>query len=175
MERKYDIVLRPITLDDAELVVKWRNSDAVKPYFIYQEDLTIEGERQWINTKVKSGEVVQFIIVENESQSPIGTVYLRDIDNKFHKAEYGIFLGEESVKGKGYGTQAAELMIQYAFGTMKLHRLYLRVFADNLRAISNYQKAGFSQEGLLRDDVYLNGNYRNIIWMSVLNENERKV
>lgn len=172
MEQEYDVVLRPINLDDAEMVVKWRNSEAVKPFFIYQEELTVEGQRKWIETKVKSGEVVQFIIIEKKTQSPIGSIYLRDIDYKFHKAEYGIFLGEETAKGKGYGTQAAKLMIGYAFDTMKLHRLYLRVFADNTRAISSYRKAGFSQEGLLRDDVYLNGKYRDIVWMSILNENE---
>lgn len=170
MEQKYDITLRPIVLEDAELIVKWRNSDAVKPYFIYQDNFTVCGQKQWIETKVKTGEVVQFIILETESKKPIGTVYLRDVDNVFHKAEYGIFIGEENAKGKGYGTQAAQLMIKYAFETMKLHRLYLRVFADNMRAIFSYQKAGFSQEGLLRDDVYVNGQYRDIVWMSIINE-----
>lgn len=166
----YDIFLRPMTLEDTDNIVSWRNSENVKKYFIYQNEFTKEGHLRWIDTKVKTGEVVQFIIVEKESNKPIGSVYLRDIDYEFHKAEYGIFIGEDCKKGKGYGTQAARLMIKYAFAELHLHRIYLRVYSDNERAINSYKKAGFMVEGLLKDDVLVRGKYRDIIWMGIINE-----
>ncbi len=172
MERNnYDIYLRPITLEDTDNIVRWRNSKEVKNFFIYQSDITKEEHLSWMETKVKTGKVIQFIIIEKETEQAIGSVFLRDVDREFHKAEYGIFIGEESAKGKGYGTQAAKLIIKYAFESEKLHRLYLRVFADNKRAIASYENAGFVQEGYLHDDVYVKNEYRDIIWMAVINPN----
>lgn len=163
------IYLREMNIDDTDDIVRWRNSDSVRKYFIYQGDFTTESHLNWIEQKIKTRQVVQFIIVENESEKSIGSVYLRDIDRNFSKAEYGIFIGDDNAKGKGYGTQATKLMLQYAFEVEKLHRIYLRVYADNTRAISSYVKAGFSQEGVLVDDVYVNGEYRDIVWMAAIN------
>lgn len=71
---------------------------------------------------------------------PVGSVYIRDIDTTHHKGEYGIFIGEAEARGKGIGTRAAKLMTAYAFRELSLHRLFLRVFADNVRAIRSYEK-----------------------------------
>ena len=60
-------------------------------------------------------------------------------------------------------------MIQYAFEKLGLHRLFLRAYADNGRAIRSYEKAGFTREAYLRDDVCVNGVYRDIVWMAAVN------
>ena len=113
--------------------------------------------------------MVQMIICETGSDRPVGSVYVRDVDRTHHKAEYGIFIGEADARGKGYGTAAAKLMIRYCFEEMNLHRLFLRVYAENQQAIKSYEKAGFEREALLRDDVCINGNYRDIVLMGILN------
>ena len=64
---------------------------------------------------------------------------------------------------------AARLMIRYAFREMGLHRLFLRVFADNARAIRSYEKAGFEREAYLREDVCIEGQYRDMVLMGILN------
>lgn len=165
------IYLRPITVEDTDNILRWRNSDGVKKYFIYQDDITREEHLSWLEKQVKSGKAIQFIIVEKETERPVGSVYLRDVDRVHNKAEYGIFIGEEDAKGKGYGTVAAKRMISYAFEKEKIHRIYLRVYEDNLRAVSSYEKAGFRREGQLIDDVYVNGKYHNIVWMAIVNSN----
>lgn len=165
------IYLRPINLEDTENVVRWRNSEHVRKYFIYQADFTVESHVRWMKEKVETGEVAQFIIVESDSQRDIGSVFLRDIDWVHNKAEYGIFIGEESAKGKGYGTLAAKKILEYAFDNLKLHRIYLRVLADNQRAIVSYKKAGFVQEGVLKDDVLIRGEYKDVVWMAIINPN----
>jgi len=96
-------------------------------------------------------------------------VYLRDIDRDHKKAEYGIFIGEREAMGRGYGSQAAELMIRYSFEKLGLHKLMLRVLAGNDRARKSYERAGFVQEAYLRDEVYLAGRYRDVILMAVIN------
>lgn len=167
------IYLRPMTEEDTDMVVRWRNEDFVRRNFIYQKPFTREGHLHWIETMVKTGKVVQFLIFTKEDV-PVGSVYLRDIDMDFRKAEYGIFIGEETALSKGYGTEAAELMILYAFQELKLHKLTLRVLADNERARKSYEKAGFIQEAYLKDEVYLEGGYRDVILMALLNPENRE-
>lgn len=163
------IYLRPMTWDDTDLIVRWRNSDAVRLNFIYQEPFTREGHENWIRNMVETGKVVQMIICETKDDTPLGSVYIRDLDRQHNKAEYGIFIGEESARGRGVGTAAARLMLEYCFQEEKLHRVFLRAFASNARAIRSYEKAGFVREGLLRDDVCIEGEYRDIVWMAAVN------
>lgn len=163
------IYLRPMTYDDTDLIVAWRNSDAVRKNFIYQALFTRESHENWIRTMVETGKVVQMIICDSASDKPLGSVYIRDIDRHHNKAEYGIFIGEQDARGRGVGTAAAKLMLRYCFEEEKLHRVYLRAFAENVQAIRSYEKAGFWREGLLCDDVCIDGEYRDIVWMAALN------
>lgn len=173
------IYLRKMEYSDTENIVKWRNSDFVREHFIYQALFTKESHENWIRTMVETGKVDQLIIclqpeAEGEEEIPVGSVYIRDIDHIHNKAEYGIFIGEESARGRGVGSMAASLMIEYCFKQLKLHRLFLRVFADNKQAIRSYEKAGFVQEAYLKDDVRIQGQYRDIVLMGILNpEDER--
>ncbi len=162
-----DIYLKSMTMEDAHYIIEWRNRPDIKKYFIYQGEFTVQGQKEWIDRYVKKGLVKQFMIVKSEDQDVIGSVYLRDIDYNFKKAEFGIFFGKEY--GKGYGTKAARMMLKYAFEELGLHRVYLRVFADNTRALASYKKVGFEKEGILRDDVYLNNEYKDVVWMSIIN------
>ncbi|MGO5542853.1 GNAT family N-acetyltransferase [Blautia sp. HCP3S3_H10_1] len=169
-----EIYLRPIEYGDIDLIVKWRNSEDVKKYFIFQGSLTKKSQEEWIDTKVKTKEVYQFIIVIKKLEKPIGSVYLRDVDINHGKAEFGIFIGERSYWGNGYGTIATKKILDFAFRELKLHRIYLRVYSDNQRAINSYKKVGFKVEGLLKEDVYVREKYRDITWMGMLRSNWTK-
>ena len=167
------IYLRPMREEDTDLIVKWRNEEFVRQNFIYRKTFTREGHLNWIETMVKTGKVVQFIICIKD-EAPIGSVYLRDIDMTHRKAEYGIFIGEAFALSKGYGTEAAKLMKQYAFETLGLHKLMLRVLAGNERAKKSYEKAGFVQEAYLKDEVLLEEGYRDEIWMACFNPEDEE-
>lgn len=162
------IYLRRMTGEDTGHIVAWRNSEAVRRNFIYQAAFTREGHENWIRTMVETGKVVQMMICEISTDQPVGSVYIRDIDRQHNKAEYGIFIGEAAARGRGIGTAAAKLMLRYCFEEEGLHRIYLRAFAENRQAIRSYEKAGFLKEGLLREDVRIDGMYRDIIWMAAI-------
>lgn len=164
------IYLRPMTIEDTDLIIKWRNADAVRRNFIYQKLFTRESHEQWIRTMVETGKVVQMIICLKEGDIPVGSVYIRDIDHTHHKGEYGIFIGEEAARGCGIGTEAAKQMIQYAFSELRLHKLFLRAFADNPQAIRSYEKAGFIQEAYLKDEVCIDGQYRDMVFMAIIKD-----
>ena len=161
------IMLRPMEESDTADIIRWRNTDFVRKNFIYQKPFTVESHHHWVETMVKTGKVVQFMICPcNRASKAVGSVYLRDIDPVHHKAEYGIFIGEESALSKGYGTEAAQLMVKYAFHELHLHKVMLRVLADNVRAQKSYEKAGFQKEAYLKDEVFLNGKYCDVILMA---------
>lgn len=168
-DEKAGIYLRLMTYDDTDRIVAWRNSDAVRKNFIYQALFTRQSHENWIRTHVETGDVVQMIICELADDKPLGSVYIRDIDRQHNKAEYGIFIGEASARGRGLGTAAAKLMLRYCFEEEQLHRVYLRALSDNGQAIGSYEKAGFHREGLLKDDVCIDGTYRDIVWMAAVN------
>ena len=129
----------------------------------------MEGHTNWLENVVKTGRAAQFIIYEKDENVPVGSVFLRDIDYQNKKAEYGIFIGEDTARGKGMGTEAAKSIVQYGFTELKLHKIFLRVLADNKGAIKSYENAGFVQEAYLKDEVLLNGEYRDIVLMAVIN------
>ncbi|MFI3236942.1 MAG: GNAT family protein [Lachnospiraceae bacterium] len=166
------IYLRPMEESDTDHIVAWRNSEKVKRYFIYQEDFTTQGHLYWLHEIVQKGKACQMMICDQQTDEALGSVFIRDIDHTHHKGEYGIFIGSEAVRGRGIGTQAAKLMIAYAFEELGLHRIYLRVLADNTRAIASYEKAGFVREGLLHHDVYIRGAYEDIAWMAITQDDE---
>lgn len=161
------IYLRPMEIADTDKIVSWRNKDIVRNHFIYQEPFTKEGHMNWVRTQVEPGHVVQFIICEKSDDRDVGSVYLRDIDREKKCAEYGIFIGEEDALGKGYGTQATELVLAYAFEKLKLQSVFLRVFADNMRARKSYENAGFRQIRGKRENVVIDGAKKEVIFYAV--------
>lgn len=163
------IRLRLMNGEDTEKIVAWRNNPRVRNNFIYQKPFTKEGHENWIRTMVDTGKVVQFIIVDIENEEPVGSVYFRDIDREHLKAEYGIFIGEDSAVGKGFGSEAARIAVAYGFEKLELHKIFLRAFADNKGAIRSYEKAGFKQEGYFKDEVKIDGEFRDLVFMAILN------
>lgn len=168
IDENVKIYLRLMMREDTDLIVAWRNSDAVRRNFIYQEAFTREGHEDWIRNMVDTGRVVQMMICDMDTDEPLGSVYIRDIDRRHNKAEYGIFIGEADARGRGVGTAAARLMLRYCFEEQRLHRVYLRVLSENFPAIRSYEKAGFVREGYLKGDVCIDGQYRDVVWMAAL-------
>lgn len=168
VDEKTGIYLRLMTELDTDSIIAWRNREDVRKNFIYREPFTREGHGHWVKTMIDTGRAVQMIICNLASEQPLGSVYIRDIDREHNKAEYGIFIGVPEARGRGIGTAAAKLMLRYCFGEVGLHRVYLRALADNRQAVRSYEKAGFVQEGYLRDDVYIGGEYYDIIWMAAV-------
>lgn len=166
-----NVKLRQIEINDTQNIVKWRNSPNVKKNFCIQQDMTEEMHMDWFKNKIQTGQVVQFIIIDTTYDKPLGSVYLRDIDKQNKKAEFGIFIGEDEARGKGIGTKSTKLILQYGFCELGLHKIYLRVFSNNLQAIKAYEKAGFIYSGTAKDDILLpNGKYQDIIFMSIINK-----
>ena len=162
--------LRPITDADTPDIVRWRNDPEVWKYFLFRERFTPEMHRAWLRDKVDTGRVIQYIIVERASGQSVGSVYFRDVDEKNDAAEYGIFIGEERARNRGFGTETARLFTAFGLDVLRLHRISLKVLGDNAIARRSYEKAGFRTEGVFRDYVKLDGKYTDVVFMARLSE-----
>ena len=79
--------IRLMTNNDTDLIVKWRNNKRVSDNFIYREHFDRKTHENWIKNHIEKGDVVQFIICENETDKPVGSVYFRDIDRVADKRQ----------------------------------------------------------------------------------------
>lgn len=162
------INLRSITPDDTAYIVKWRNSPCVQKYFIYREKITAESHMKYFKENIETGKIKQFVIVEKSTETPIGCVYLRDIDLQNDNAEFGIFIGEKEYRGKGFGKESAQLICKYAFEELNLHKIMLRVLPFNAIAVKMYEIIGFKQEANLKEHAKIDGKYEDVILMGLL-------
>lgn len=108
----------------------------------------------WLDRGVQSS-----LLYGSERNSTRSVLSIAGIDREAKKAEFGIFIGEEEWLGRGIGEEAAKLILDYGFEELGLHKIKLRVLADNKRAIASYRKAGFVEEGCFRDELLLDGKY----------------
>lgn len=105
----------------------------------------------------------------------IGDIALQDIDSTNRNANIRVNISEEENQGRGYGSEAMELMLGYAFGVLNLHRIELNVFNYNDRALHVYEKLGFMQEGVQREALFYDHQYHDSIMMSILEDDYRRI
>jgi RimJ/RimL family protein N-acetyltransferase len=130
--------------------------------------LTLEAETKWFEeAATPSQSVVTFSILELETNRLIGTCSLMDINPVNGIATLGIGIGEPECLGKGYGTEAVKLLVEYGMFFLNLHNIKLEVFGFNPRAMRAYEKAGFSLVGRRRAAYVLGGERYDDIIMDI--------
>ncbi|MCF8009653.1 MAG: UDP-4-amino-4,6-dideoxy-N-acetyl-beta-L-altrosamine N-acetyltransferase [Halanaerobiales bacterium] len=165
---KKNICLREITIQDTDNILKWRNTKDVRQNLFTRNNITKDDHLRWLENKVEKGHCIQFIIFKSDEKVDFGTVFIKNIDNSNKKGEFGIFIGENNYRGKGYGRIAAELILEYTFNHTPLNRVYLKVLEENVGAIKSYRNAGFVYEGTLRQSYKYDNNFYDVVVMSIL-------
>lgn len=128
--------------------------------------------RRWMDRDLEkdNSNSIEFAIRTLEGDSFIGNIGLSDISWKNHDAWVGIGIGEREYWGRGYGTDAMQILLRYAFCELNLQRVTLNVFEYNPRAIRSYEKAGFTHEGRMRNFLNRDGRRWDLIYMGILRE-----
>jgi RimJ/RimL family protein N-acetyltransferase len=156
--------------DLIETYQRWLNDfGTTRTLSVSPGPMTIEAETEWFAEASRaSGTRAIFTIYERATMRPIGNAEWRNINHRNRTAEYGLIIGEPDVRGRGYGTETTQLMLDYAFTALGLHSVQLTVFGYNLAAQRVYEKAGFKEIGRWRDAVRLAGNPYDIVYMDCL-------
>jgi RimJ/RimL family protein N-acetyltransferase len=167
------ITLGPVKKEYIESYLKWFNDPEITRYLSMFRPFTRMMEEDWIENLKNRDDTIVFAIIlpdENNVEKLIGNCGLHAIDWKNRVAEVGITIGEKEYQSKGYGTEAMEMLLDYGFKTVNLNRIQLRVYEFNNRAINSYNKIGFVKEGRMRQALFIKGEYHDIIFMSILQE-----
>lgn len=132
------------------------------------------GIEKYVRDAISDNSRMDFLIFTNDTEKLVGEVVIHDIDTGNRSAGIRIAVDKKKDYGKGYGTEALILAMNYAFGMRNLHRLELEVLNINDRAYHVYEKIGFKKEGIKRDANYFNHKYYDLISMSILEEEFRE-
>ena len=160
--------LGPLRRDLLPLYGRWINDLASARNLGSHRPYTAEEEEDWYSSAIKDEGRAMFTLYERGSLRPIGTTSLFGIDHRNRRAEFGIYIGEPECRGKGYGTEAARLTLDYAFTALGLHNVMLRVFEYNLAGIRAYEKAGFKEYGRRRQAYLMGGRMWDDVHMDCL-------
>jgi RimJ/RimL family protein N-acetyltransferase len=164
-ERMY---LRPLEVEDTEFLQRMITSPEIRRYIGVYWPLNQKAEREWVEGLYKSRESFPFGIALQEGDRLIGSCELRLGPAAHRSADLGIGIAEPASQGKGYGTEAVGLLLEYGFQTLNLNRIELRVYANNPRAIRCYEKCGFSREGLRREARWWEGRWWDVLDYAIL-------
>lgn len=164
--------LRPITEDDAEITLAWRQSNRAK--FLQRGAKTNEEQRAWIVSRLKKDEL-NFVIEYKDK--PVGMIALHDINQTHKSLQMGrLLIGDEQWVGKApVAFEAEVLLCDYAFDILKMHKMYGDVMEDNHGMLKTRSYLGYKQDGVLRDHYNYDGVYKNTVAISLLEEEYRSV
>jgi len=164
------VYLRALERSDGPLFVQWLNHPEIQQTTIHYRPLNLQDEDDFVDRMRASANDVGLVIVARDTDMPVGVTALHQIDWRNRYASFGITIGESANWGKGYGAEATRLMVQHAFATLNLNRVWLYVLEYNERGIRCYERLGFKKEGLLRQEHYRNGRYWDTWMMAILRE-----
>lgn len=167
------VYLRPMEMADVEFSYRFCNNDTEmrrltgtqNPFSRAQIEAYIQRQRQ-------DDCRASFGIACREDDNLVGEVVINDICRNNRSANLRIAIADAHT-GKGYGTEALQLMLDYGFGMLNLHRIELDVYSINERAAHVYEKVGFKREGVKRQNWYYGHKYYDSIMMSILEEEYR--
>ncbi len=170
--RGEQVYLRPAERTDLDLFVRWFNDADTIRYLGMLGPMSHVAEERWFEgMQERQGKSdFHFVICLLADGRAIGTAGLHQVDHDAGSAAFGIAIGEESDRGKGYGTDALRAICDFGFGDLRLERVYLDVFAPNERARRSYERAGFVLEGTQRRAHFTEGRFEDVHRMSQLSD-----
>ena len=152
------------------LVRTWINDEEVRQGTGTEGPVSDWEHRRWYGSVMDDPAQRVFLIAQgNGKQSnAVGLIGLRGINWRSRNAEYWIYLGDRSARGKGLADEASRLLLRFAFSTLGLHRIFLQVNVTNQPAIHLYRRLGFVEEGRLRGAVFADGLFVDRLLLAML-------
>jgi RimJ/RimL family protein N-acetyltransferase len=129
--------------------------------------------RSWLATRQDQHDRADWAILRRTDDTFLGEAVINDFDPDNESAGYRVWLAGPAVFGRGYGSEATRLVVDYALDVVGLHRLSLEVYDHNPRARHVYEKCGFVLEGRLRDALCWEGRWHDALTMAILRTDPR--
>lgn len=169
------IILREVKIEDSANIAKWRNNVKVVRHCIDKTIISEESNRIFFDEMILTGKYKQFIVERYDDEFggifayQIGTTYFKDIDNKNHKCELGMFPSDDDEWNSEGQELAVRKMIDLAFSKMDMHKIYAYVYSDCEEEIELLNRCGLQKEAHFRSEILDDGNYRDILRLAIIN------
>jgi UDP-4-amino-4,6-dideoxy-N-acetyl-beta-L-altrosamine N-acetyltransferase len=165
-----NIKLKAVSTNDINFIVNCRNNPNIYKHFYEYEPTSEERQKEWLEKfyKEKNG----FYWTIEHGLTKIGTVSIYNINWRSKKAEWGrFFIDKDSYPNtKGFGSEVEALVLKYVFEHLNMNRLQCDVLLDNEFVWKMHESFGFKEEGIMRQYIYKNGEYKDVIFLSLLKE-----
>jgi RimJ/RimL family protein N-acetyltransferase len=165
------VYLRPLEPDDADLIHRWFEDTRLQT-LMGDLPMSLAKRRQRYADSVKEdgSDVFRFVICLLDDDRAVGRTDIFEVDRQNGSCGFGISIGDPELWGRGFGTDAVNALVDFAFGQLRLERVWLDTDAHNARAQAAYRKAGFTEEGRLRRAFYQDGRWTDDLRMSILRD-----
>lgn len=168
------ISLRPITIQDGHLLVKWRNDESVINHCLTRAVITEKSNCEFFKNNIETGKYKQFIVERINDDFPvvaypIATVYLKDMDYTNKRCELCIFTSPDAEWEPENQSIAIKMLVEKAFNEYDMHKVYSYVFYKYPDEVDLLKNAGFSSEAILQDEaINSDGTYEDIVRLSII-------
>lgn len=175
------IYLRPITLEDGQMIVNWRNNPKILAHCMNQKPITVESNKQFYHEKVETGEYLQYIVERIDEDSgvvsyPIATVYLKEVDRTNKRCELCIFTSTDQEWNSESQFIAVKMLLEKAFNELGMHKVYSYAFYKFFNEASLLKRVGFEMEAILKNEVVdMYGDYQDIVRFSISEKNWKEL
>ena len=156
--------IRPLEREDLRFVHELDNNETVIHYWFEEPYEAFVELCQLYDKHIQNQNERRFIVEHNGEM--VGLVEIVEIDYIHRRAEFQIIIAPNHQR-KGYATEATKLAMNYAFNVLNLYKLYLIVDCKNEPALKIYKKLGFKEEGILKKEFFVNGEYRDVYRMAI--------
>ena len=157
---------------EREMVLRWRNNEEIRKWMFTDQIISLEEHLEFIGSLRRDSRNFYFLV--KRASEYLGVMCLTRVDLRNRNAYLGIYVNPEK-KISGVGSVLGEILLKLAFDVTKLHTLKLEVFEDNERAIALYKRLGFVEEGRLREFVFRDGRWKDVIVMGITEEEYGKI
>lgn len=169
------VYLRALEKEDLIYIRKWSNDPEIRKLIGEVASMSQADADKFLERVYSDNTREWFVIVVKEDDRVIGEAGLLRMFPAWRTTDISIIIGEKDAWGKGYGTEAILLLLDYAFRYLNFHRVAIGVVGFNKSAIRFWEKVGFKKEGIQRDGYYYNHKYYDFVMMSILEDEFREL
>ncbi|MCD9609819.1 GNAT family N-acetyltransferase [Tenacibaculum maritimum] len=170
-----NIGLRAVEKEDLPYLRDWRNIPNFRKHFREVRELSLTDQEAWFESLQKTKHInYMFTIVDLKTNRPIGAGGILYVNWIIRSGDFSFYIGEDEmyIGNDGKAKEAAELLIDYGFKNLNLHKIWMELYEFDTQKIDFFKNYfDFKQDGLLRDNCFENGRYWNSLIISLISKN----
>lgn len=163
------LIIRPSTFEDCITFARWEQQPHIIEFFTISQGRDYNEVAQEYVLRTMDPTMLQFTVLRKDDDLLLGRIFISRLDQQADSLDITrIYIGEDSLRGQGYGREALSLILEYCFINLHMERVTLDHLPQNRRAANLYLSMGFQYEGIARHAGKKDGKYYDLHLMSMV-------